>query len=248
MLKIDIHVHTWFSDSTGSVEEVMETAQRKGLDGIAITDHDTIEGACEALKKKGSLIVIPGEEVETDRGEILALGIEKAIPRRLPIVEAINMVHIQGGLVIIPHPTVPFFNKLKEETMKKLSIDGLEVFSAATPSPRYFLRKNLEIVKSLKVSILAGSDSHLPETVGDAYTLVYSESRDLDSLLRAIKLGRTAIVPHPSNLTSKLKMYIKGGTHLLLRALNLDKGSVIYRSASADPCLINSKGKEFHLV
>ena len=65
MLKIDMHVHTWYSDSTASVDAVLEVAQRKGLDGIAITDHNTLRGAYEALKRRDSLVVIPGEEVKT---------------------------------------------------------------------------------------------------------------------------------------------------------------------------------------
>jgi predicted metal-dependent phosphoesterase TrpH len=215
MLKIDMHVHTWYSDSTGSVEEVLEVAQRKGLDGMAITDHKTLKGAYEALEKRGRLIVILGEEVETTQGEILALGITKAIPKRLPINEAIRRTHIQGGLAIIPHPTVPLFSTLGEKDLRNLPIDGLEVFSAITPSPGYFLKKNLELARRLNVSMTAGSDSHFPETIGDAYTIVYSKSRDSRDILRAIKLGHTSLGGGPSKIIFKLKMIRGLFTHIL---------------------------------
>jgi predicted metal-dependent phosphoesterase TrpH len=209
MLKIDMHVHTWYSDSTGSVEEVLEVARRKGLDGVAITDHHTMMGAYEALRRRGRLVVIPGEELMTTQGEILALGIRKKIPKDLPITEAIRRTHIQGGLAIIPHPTVPFFSRLRGDALQNLPIDGLEVFSAITPLAGHFLEKNLKLAQRLGVTKTAGSDSHFPETVGDAYTIIYSESRDLKDVLRHMRLGHTSIGGRPSSLAFKLRM-IKG--------------------------------------
>jgi predicted metal-dependent phosphoesterase TrpH len=217
MLKIDMHVHTWYSDSTGSIEEVLEVSRRKGLDGIAITDHDTLRGVYESLEKRGSLIVIPGEEVKTIQGEVLALGIKKAIPKRLPINDAIRRIHIQGGLAIIPHPTVCFFSKIREKDLGTLSIDGLEVFSAITPFTRYYLKKNLELAWKLDVGMTAGSDSHVPETIGDAYTIVYSKSRGTKDILRAIKLGHTFLGGGPSKMIFKLRM-VRGLFTELLRS------------------------------
>jgi len=203
-----MHVHTWYSDSNGSVDEVLEAAQLKGLDGLAVTDHKTLAGAYEALSKRGRLIIIPGEEISTTQGEILALGIRRRIPERLPITDAIRRIHTQGGLAVVPHPTVPFFSKLRTNPQNYM-IDGLEVFSAITPLPGYFLKKNLELARRLRVSITAGSDSHSVETVGDAYTIVYSESRDLRDILQAVKLGQTSVGGGPSKLIFKFKM-IKG--------------------------------------
>ena len=206
MLKIDLHVHTWYSDSTGSVKAVLEVARRKGLDGIAITDHDTLRGAYEALERRGRLIVIPGEEVKTAQGEILALGVKRLIPKNLSITEAIWRTHTQGGLVVIPHPTVPLLGRLREKNLKDLPIDGLEVFSAIAPLGGYFLKRNLELARRLRVSITAGSDSHFPETVGDAYTNVCSESPVLKDVLRAIKSGLTSLGGNRSRLVFKLRM------------------------------------------
>ena len=209
MLKIDMHVHTWYSDSRASVEEVLEAARQKGLDGVAITDHDTLYGAYRAAEKKGKLIVIPGEEVMTNQGEILSLGIKKTIPKDLSVVEAIERTHLQRGLVIVPHPTIPLFGRFRERDLKNLQIDGLEVLSAVTPIPGYFLKKNLELARRLGVSITVGSDSHSSETVGDAYTIVNSESRDLRDILRAIRLGHTSVGGHASKSAFKIGM-VKG--------------------------------------
>jgi predicted metal-dependent phosphoesterase TrpH len=214
MLKIDLHIHTWYSDSTASVDEVLEVAKRKGLDGVAITDHNTLLGALEAQRKSQGLIIIPGEEIETIKGEILALGLTRPVPKNLPINEALKKVHLQRGLAVIPHPTLPFFSKLKAKDIKRLPIDGLEAISAATPLPQYFLRKNLELAKNLGLFITAGSDSHFAETVGDAYTLIRSETRELTDILHAIRLGRTAIGGKLSGFNLQLKML--GGALRLL--------------------------------
>jgi len=205
MLKIDMHVHTWYSDSEASVSEVLMEAERKGLDGLAITDHWTIKGAIEAMKKRGKLIIIPGQEIETKHGEILALGIKNKIRAKLSIRETIKMIHAQGGLAIVPHPTIPLFSVLNEEEMKTLPLDGIEVFSAITPIPGYFLRKNIELARRLRLSMVAGSDSHYAETVGDAYTIIYCRSRKVDDILRAVKLGRTSIGGRSSGFVFKWK-------------------------------------------
>ena len=206
MLKIDLHVHTWYSDSTGSVREVLKVAQHKGLDGIAITDHDTLQGAFEALHKNDKLIIVPGAEIKTIQGEILALGVKKPIPKSLSLLEALKRIHAQNALAIIPHPTLPFFSTLKEKDIMNLPIDGLEAFSAITPLTYYFFGKNMELAKRLQLPVIAGSDSHTSETVGDAFTIINSESRNLRDILDAIKLGCTFIGGNPSAFRFKLKM------------------------------------------
>ncbi len=206
MLKIDLHVHTWYSDSRASVREVIEAAKNRELDGIAITDHETIAGAVEAMKIKGKLIIIPGEEVKTKHGEILALGINRVIPKGLPIMEAIRRIHAQKGLVVLPHPTVPLLSRLREKDMRGLPIDGLEVFSSITPLSGYFFRKNVELAHRLGLPMTAGSDSHFMETVGDAYTIINSESRNLNVILCSIRLGQTLVGCSPSRLIFKARM------------------------------------------
>jgi len=210
-----MHVHTSYSDSNGSVREVLKEAQRKGLDGLAITDHKTIRGAYEALRRRGRLLVIPGQEVKTNQCEILALGIREEIKDNLPVLEVIKEIHAQGGLAIIPHPTVPFFRGVNEKTMSSLPIDGIEVFSSITPLPWYFLRKNLELAHKLRIPIVAGSDSHFKETVGDAYTIVYCEDRSIHEVLRAVRLGRTTIGGGSSKISFKLRMLGGMIPHLL---------------------------------
>lgn len=214
MLKIDMHVHTWYSDSKGSVDEVLEVAEAKELDGLAITDHHTLQGAQEAIKKAKRLLIIPGEEVKTVQGEVLALGIKSLIPKNLPVMEALRRIHAQGGLAVVPHPTVPFFSGFKESDLRSLPIDGLEAFSAITPMAEHYFRKNLELSRRLGLSITAGSDSHFPETVGDAYTIVCCERRTVNEVLRAIKSGHTKVGGGSSSWSFKLRMVLGMFSHM----------------------------------
>ena len=217
MLKIDMHVHTSYSDSSGSVKEILDEAKRKGLDGVAITDHGTVRGAYEALKRHRDLLIIIGQEVKTKQCEILALGIRREIEDNLPMLKVLRKIHAQGGLAIVPHPTVPLFSSLKEKDMRVLPLDGIEVFSSITPLPWYFLRKNLKLACKLGLSMVAGSDSHSPETVGDAYTIIYSEGRTIHEVLQAVKLGRTFIGGGSSKLSFKLRMIGNTIPHIISR-------------------------------
>ncbi len=214
-LKIDIHIHTAHSDSTASVDDVLRVSEQKKLDGIVITDHDTMKGFKEAKSKRSSLIIIPGEEVTTKKGHILAIGIEETIDKGLPVDSAIYQIHKQKGLAIIPHPTFPLFGKLTEKELSKLQIDGIEVFSAATPFARHYLRRNHKLAQNLSLPMVAGSDSHFAETIGDAYTIVYPEDREMPSIIKAIKQGKTQISYRPSRTFYKIRMIQKLGFKIL---------------------------------
>ena len=74
MLKIDLHVHTWHSDARSSVLDVLMMAKRNGLDGIAITDHHTMQGVRDAEAQVDDFLIIPGIELTTRDGHLLGIG------------------------------------------------------------------------------------------------------------------------------------------------------------------------------
>jgi predicted metal-dependent phosphoesterase TrpH len=122
----DLHMHTTASDGLGTVEQVLTFAQqRTNLDVIAITDHDTIEGALRArdLVASGNyrFELVVGEEISTREGHLLALYIERPIAPGLSIERSIDLVHDQGGLAIVAHP----FNRVFRHSVQKSVMDRL---------------------------------------------------------------------------------------------------------------------------
>ncbi|MDY6964492.1 MAG: PHP domain-containing protein [Halobacteriota archaeon] len=192
LLRFDLHIHSCFSiDSHSSIEDIVKRAKEAGLDGIAITDHDSIEGVNAAeryVEENGvDLMIIPGIEVTTSKGHILVLGIREKIPRKLSLEETIEKASELGGLIIVPHPFHPFRHGVGD--VNGLAVDAIEVFNS-----RYITglsNKSAErYAKRLCYPVVAGSDAHVAEAVGFGVTKV-DVDRDVTSVLEGIREGRS---------------------------------------------------------
>lgn len=169
-MKLDLHCHTCYSkDALSSPYNVIKEALKKGLDGIAITDHDTTSGWDDAIKaaKELNAFLILGEEIKSNKGDILGLFLKKEIKMKgCDPKEIIKEIHKQGGLAIIPHP----FYKLEgfKDDIKKYNIDGIEVFNAKRPisSPD---KKAFDFTIKNNLIMTAGSDCHTAGACGYAY-------------------------------------------------------------------------------
>ncbi len=195
LLKIDLHVHTCYSfDATSSLREVIVYAKKSGLDGIAITDHDTLKGARRALKlaSKRGFMIIPGIEVTTLQGHVLGLKITTPTPRNLSLVETVEKIHEAGGIAIAAHPIVLIKSHIKERVASASNLDGVEVInSSAFP---FFLSTRLSraLAERLNLPQTAGSDAHQPCEIGTAHSLVEADS-EVDEIIGAIRRG--AVTP-----------------------------------------------------
>ncbi|MBN2252034.1 MAG: CehA/McbA family metallohydrolase [Candidatus Altiarchaeota archaeon] len=180
----DIHVHSLYSDGAASPEEIMEHAQKLGLRGVAITDHNEVAGALKALKKAPrDFSVIPGIEVSSIEGHILGLGVTELIPRRLSAEETIERIHDAGGIAVAAHP----FDRLRQgvgELIYELPFDAVEVFNGHTMLGS---RSPEKIMDGLKLPVTGGSDAHLLSELG-------SVVMDLEGdPLEAIRAGNSQI-------------------------------------------------------
>ena len=204
MLACDLHVHTRFSkDGESSVEAVLARAQAVGLAAVAITDHDTLEGVRYAARLESRpVLVIPGMEVTTSDGHLIALGVSELIPRGRPVLETIELVHAQGGLAILPHP----YHRLRHavgfrEHDAFAAVDAVEVFNS-----RYIVgsanRKAGRRAARLGKPAVGGSDSHAARYVGYGRTLVDAEP-GVGAILEAIRAGHCS----PAGRMTPLRTY-----------------------------------------
>ena len=195
-MKLELHSHSWYSkgrilkeENIVSPVEMVKEARRKGLNGIAITDHDSLK-SWDSLKrmKFDNFIIIPGEEISTRQGHLIALGIAEVIKPGQEVLETIDKIHQQGGIAIAPHPF-----DIGKKGIRNFSrfADAIEVFNAMNLD-RFANLRTLKYAKKFKKPMVAGSDAHLKEWIGRGSVEINSDY-NLDSVLKEIKKGNTKL-------------------------------------------------------
>lgn len=173
-------------------------AINRGLHGFAITDHNT--SACyDYFKKIGmatddgmpvnGLLIIPGQEITTAEGHLLALGV--SLPDNLKGIaphEAVKLIHEAGGLAIPPHPYDRFRAGIREPILETLEIDAIEVFNAATTLKR-FNRHAFDYAQERGLPMTAASDAHDSAALGTAYSILEADEFSVKGVLDAIRKG-----------------------------------------------------------
>lgn len=167
---LDLHIHSKYSfDSISKPHDIVRVAKRKGLNGIAITDHNTIKGGVEAKKinhAPGFLVII-GSEISTEIGDIIGLFLNEEIKSR-DSMEVVEEIHQQGGIAILPHPYKD--HRLNDEIVRE--IDAIEVFNARTSEENN--KKAMKLAERFKKTIVAGSDAHFCSEIGTCKVILNS--------------------------------------------------------------------------
>lgn len=199
MSKFDLHIHSCYSTNLcGTVlfgppsralpEDIIKTALERGLDIIAVTDHNNVLGGQRTAeiaenKYKNEILVVRGVEIASKDGDIIGINVQKNIPKGLSAAETIFLIKKQGGHAIIPHPFNVKFSlsrkKVIEVQSEILALEGANSHALKNKEVQGYAAQN-------KIPMSAGSDAHGLREIGLCYGETEKKIRNLDDLLQAI--------------------------------------------------------------
>jgi predicted metal-dependent phosphoesterase TrpH len=193
--KADLHIHTSLGDGLASVEQIFDYVENfTDLDVIAITDHDDARGALQALelaeRRNYRFQVIPGNEITTRQGHLLALFVTREFPMLRSLEWSVQAVYEAGGMVIAPHPLSWLTTSIRERHLLAANAGPFPFHGIETFNPSYAGRVSHKRVKELNATVLnfpefGGSDAHALSMVGMGYTTFPGHS--VADLLQAIQ-------------------------------------------------------------
>lgn len=185
-LSIDLHVHTRCSvDSLITFEELVFYSEKRGLDGVAVTDHDRLDCALK-MARETDFLIVPGIEVSSLNGHIIGLNVQEEVPKNLSVGETVDRIHDAGGVAIACHPATFFKGSLGKLVNPKF--DAVEVINSSAIPFGCSVKGAERLASNLGLARVAGSDAHYGPEIGLAYTVVDAES-DAAEIAKAIEKG-----------------------------------------------------------
>ena len=175
-MKYDLHIHSKYSsDGVLEPEKIVKIAMKKGLDGIAVTDHNTIKGGLKAKKyETEDFKIIIGSEIMTERGEIIGLFLSEEVKSK-DAQGIISEIKEQGGIVVIPHPFDGLRHSAFHPTKEDVKfIDGVEGFNSRCVFQKYNT-KAVEFAIKHDLAITGGSDAHFQNEIGNGGIVTEAE-------------------------------------------------------------------------
>jgi hypothetical protein len=211
--RADLHIHTTMSDGVNSVQEVLDyVALCSDLDVIAITDHDCIEASLWAYEQRNfyPFDIVPGLEVTSAEGHVLALWVTEVIPAGMSLRETVAAIHAVNGVAVLAHPLEPtialkaFMRYLTQpEVLVQANVDAVEIMNAGaiTPGCNWLAQ---QVFAKVAIPQVGNSDAHMMSSIGSGVTRFPGHTAaDLRS---AIALGHTAAEGRPWPITTYLKL------------------------------------------
>ncbi|MGM0471301.1 MAG: PHP domain-containing protein [Bacillota bacterium] len=186
---IDIHIHEskYSLDSAASLTDIVKRAQKIGLDGICITDHESNQIKKEAveLSLREDFLILVGAEILTYQGDILVFGLEELPEEKLSAAELVKLVTEAGGVAISAHPFRDNDRGMREGFTNLEGLTGVESFNGSTVTDNNLRAHYLG--KRYNLPCLGSSDAHTLERVGKFATKFTTEVQDLETFIEAIK-------------------------------------------------------------
>lgn len=209
-MKFDLHTHTKYSiDGVLEPSVLVKIAMKQGLDGIAVTDHNTIQGGlCAKYYETPDFHVIVGSEISTERGEIIGLFLSEEITARF-FTDVISQIRDQNGIVIVPHP----FDRVRHSALFPGEYDAGYFDAVEGFNSRCIFHHDNEkaqlYAQNCSLCMTAGSDAHLANEIGNAGIIVQDENIRETIRQHTLKIfGKRTQLVNPL-LTKGLKIWRK---------------------------------------
>jgi len=190
--RVDLHCHSVHSgDCNISVSRLVDIAVGRGMDGMALTDHNTVAGHRELESLEGNcepgFLLIPGCEVSSVDGHILALGVAEAPPRGRSLEETLGTIVDMGGVPVLAHPFRQG-NGVTEETIRRAP-EGAALECINGRSFKGYNRRAAALGKEIGRILTGGSDAHSGGEVGRAWTVFPGGVSGMRDVLDALERG-----------------------------------------------------------
>ena len=171
-MRFDLHSHTKYSsDGFLHPAKIVKIAIKKGLNGIAITDHDTIKGGFEAKKyENDDFKVIIGSEVLTSKGEIIGLYLHDEISSN-DFYDVLDEIKAQDGIIVVPHPFDTFRKSASLTSQDYKLVNSIEIFNSRCVYNKFNQKAELFARKN-DYGITGGSDAHFANEIGNAGVII----------------------------------------------------------------------------
>jgi predicted metal-dependent phosphoesterase TrpH len=206
---LDPHIHSTYStDSTASPRDIVKKARAIGLDAISVADHNTIKGSMatiEEAKDFKDFVVVPGMEISSSKGHIVALGINEDVEPGLSPEDTVENIRALGGIAVAAHPFVSYREGLCDH-VKDLDIDAIETLNS-----RYVFgysnwrARNLALKRNIPE--IGSSDAHFLEAIGSCVTELEANF-SYESIIESILSGKTNVFGDRTPLPLILKEVI----------------------------------------
>jgi hypothetical protein len=211
-IRLDLHVHSSYSpDSTLSPAQILEHMGAAGLNGFALTDHNTTAGhaAIRALRDKfPAFWFIPGVEVSAREGHALVYGVAEAPARDLPVVELVEWAHARNAVVVLAHP-YRWVHGVGGRVARSAPVDGVEVWNGRNPE---IANRHAELVAAQRrLSATGGSDAHEPSTLGRAFTEFLEPPADESELIEWLRRGRVEAGGRSLTMAGRVRLMLRNG-------------------------------------
>ena len=174
-----------------TLEAITSRLGAVGLNGFALTDHNTLDGLVQLTKLRAQFpqfVFVPGVEISTREGHLLVYGVSIPPPSQMPVADTVEWVRDRGGVCVLAHP-FRFAHGVGRAVAEQVCVTGIETVNGHnSPGAN---RRAAEVATRRHLGATGGSDAHQPADLGRAYTEFPEGTSRVEEVLEAIRKGTT---------------------------------------------------------